>query len=219
MNIAAINANGFALYNLGYLLLYPKYNCSFIENGSLVPIPEPSDDYDKFCTNAYFCEHLDQIHFSRNDDSDVTLNNWILKYDMDCYSKFDISLPGMMFFTGWTISSVFLSSLGDKYGRKCLYTVTLYNSMLSMIVCLLLPGHDKKYFYVVCATYFSSGFSTGGRTSTGYVFMTELLPEDWKNLSGTLWGIFEGSVYIYLTLYYRFFSKNWEPTFVFGALL
>lgn len=36
---------------------------------------------------------------------------------------------------------------------------------------------------------------------------------------GTVWNMNEGMVYIYLTIYYRYISKNWIPTLIFAISL
>ena len=149
----------------------------------------------------------------------MSLENWILKFNMDCYSSLEISLPGMMFFTGFAISAPILSYCSDKYGRKIIYVISLYVVMSAMIVILLLPGDEKKYFYVLVSMFLMCGVASGGRSFAGYCLMTELLPESWKSIAGTTWGCFEGMIYVYLTIYYRFICINWVPTVLFGATL
>jgi hypothetical protein len=59
-NVGAINATGWMLYNLTYLLLYPKYNCEIIQpGGSFLPIKEGTHQYEAYCKPQYFCHHLD----------------------------------------------------------------------------------------------------------------------------------------------------------------
>ena len=149
----------------------------------------------------------------------MTLNNLIEKYDADCWDMVWISLPGMMFFTGWTLGSLLLPALGDKYGRKILYVPTLCITFSSMVTIVLLPGLNIKWFYVLIAVFFINGVSNGGRSTSGYCLMVEIAPLKYQNFMGTVWNMSEGMVYIYLTIYYRYISKNWVWTLVFGASL
>ena len=215
-----MNATGWMLYDLTYLLLYPKYNCEIIQpDGTFSPIKEGSHQYEAYCKPEYFCQHLDQIKYTRDEASDLTLNNFISKYNAECFSKFDISLPGMMFFTGWALCCTCLPRLGDVYGRKFQYMLTLLTNLIATLVILLLPGPQKVYYYIICAMYLLNGMQTAGRCSSGYVYMTELAPERYRSTMGTIWNMCEGLTFIYLTIYFKFISKNWEWTFVFGASL
>ena len=49
--------------------------------------------------------------------------------------------------------------------------------------------------------------------------MCEFSPEKNQNMMGTLWNCSEGSIYIYLIIYYKFISKTWVWTVVFGTAL
>lgn len=35
---------------------------------------------------------------------------------------------------------------------------------------------------------------------------------------GTFWNVVESTTYIFLTLYFRFVSRKWQPTAIYGAL-
>lgn len=47
--------------------------------------------------------------------------------------------------------------------------------------------------------------------------MAEFAPKSHHAAMGTIWNILEGSEYIFLTIYYRYISKKWQPT-MFWAL-
>lgn len=53
----------------------------------------------------------------------------------------------------------------------------------------------------------------------GYNYFVEFAPSSAHDYMGTVWNISEGAIYIYITLYYRFVSKNWKPVFVFALIL
>ena len=114
----AMDSNGWIIYQLPYLLLFPKFNC-FYPNGQ--PIPEDSPDYDTQCKPDYFCDSSNGISYTVDQDSRITLDNWMNKYDLICASPFVISSFSMSFFAGYAIGSVTLSSIPDKVGRKRIY--------------------------------------------------------------------------------------------------
>ena len=88
-----------------------------------------------------------------------------------------------------------------------------------MIVILLLPGENKIYYYIICGMFFSSGITTGARTTASYCYMIELVPREWGPFCCTFWNCTEGMVYIYLTIYYRFIDKDWRWTLVCGIII
>ena len=47
-----MNAQGYLVYNLAYLTLYPRYECWYPDGTEIDP---ESDDYDEMCAPEYFC--------------------------------------------------------------------------------------------------------------------------------------------------------------------
>ena len=61
----AINSVGYMYYGFGYLLLYPKYDCQQLINGSWIHINSDSDN----CKPNYFCKHEESMKWSRIDNN------------------------------------------------------------------------------------------------------------------------------------------------------
>ena len=101
------------MYALSFFLLYPKFECDGIEDGS--------DEYKKKCIPEYFCDSSHNITWHIIDDDKVSIDNWIKKYDMTCDSHYLISSFGMAMFAAWAVGSAFLPPISDKYGRKWFY--------------------------------------------------------------------------------------------------
>jgi len=53
----------------------------------------------------------------------------------------------------------------------------------------------------------------------GYNYFAEFAPKRTHAVMGTIWIVGDGVMFIGITLYYRFVSKNWEPVFVFALIL
>ena len=51
-----INAGGWATYIIGYLLLYPKFECEGIADGT--------EEYKEKCVPNYFCEASNNVNWS-----------------------------------------------------------------------------------------------------------------------------------------------------------
>jgi len=48
------------------------------------------------------------------EDSTITLDNWMKKWEMYCDSSFMIASVSMFFFIGFAIASLFIPALSDK---------------------------------------------------------------------------------------------------------
>ena len=105
------------IYAQQYLLLFPKFECEGILEGT----PE----YKKYCVPHYFCKNDDHaaqgnrvVNWSINHASNITLTNLMTKHDLICASKLMISSFGMSYFAGYAGGSLLLPTLSDKKGRK-----------------------------------------------------------------------------------------------------
>jgi MFS family permease len=49
------------------------------------------------------------------------LDNWIKKFELDCASETIIGSFGMLFFIGFSLGSLIVARLSDKYGRKRIF--------------------------------------------------------------------------------------------------
>jgi len=125
---------------------------------------------------------------------------------------------GMLFFTGFAISSVIVPSYSDKNGRKKVFLASLAGNLFVFITLLILPS-NSKYLYLMLVLFLIDGLASAGRTSVGYCYFVELSPAKYADYLGTGWNISEGFVYIVLTIYFRYISKNWFWTIAFGTFL
>lgn len=58
-------------------------------------------------------------------DDKISLVNWIDKFNLTCSNAFTISFFGMVFFTGFAISSLVVPPFQDKYGRKIVFVSSM----------------------------------------------------------------------------------------------
>ena len=228
-----MNTTGYMQYQAAYLLLYPKFDCFTADSSGVfnVPVEDGSDDYKKRCIPSYFCKHQDEIKWTVDQSDHISLNNWMQSYDLICTDSAIIGLFGTMFFTGFAIFSPILPSLSDKYGRKWFFVGCLTINILVFSTILLLPSginpattkadqdSNQKYMIVLIVLWFISGSQTAGRMAIGYNYFVEFAPVGAHDYMGTIWNISEGAIYIYITIYYRYVSKEWKPVFIFALIL
>ena len=81
------NSAGWIVYNLGFLLLQPKFVCHRIVDNDQIFIPMDSADYDRYCVKEHFCFN-DDVVVKVDYENIYSLNNWIQKFDLTCGSRF-----------------------------------------------------------------------------------------------------------------------------------
>ena len=104
-----MGSTGYLVYGLPYLLMQPEFKCFGLEKGS-------KEWYEKCTVEAYCGAEGGEIDIDY--DSERTLNNWMMRYDLICESSYLINGFGMSFFFGYVIGSFLLPTLSDKTGRR-----------------------------------------------------------------------------------------------------
>jgi hypothetical protein len=59
--------------------------------------------------------------------------------------------------------------------------------------------------------FFLLGMSTPGKSTIGYVLLLELIPPGYQTLVSTIIIAADGSIMIFLSLYFRYITKYWMP--------
>ena len=186
--------NGYFVYHLVFLLLFPKYHC-IDEFGIESP-----------CKRLQTCQS-----FSYTEEP--ILSNWVQQFDLRCKSNFTIGLFGSMFFVGKVVGMITLSHLGDSIGRinllKFSQSVTLvcYFSMTFLI-------KDSKFLVIPI---FIAGLLSCWRTNLAYIYAQEMFTTKTKNLAGTIMLVNDVFTLLYATLFYSNVSTEW--TYLFYIIL
>ena len=102
------------------------------------------------------------------EDSQISLQNWIQHFGLECAPKKQWGLFGALFFAGVTSGSLILPRLSDQYGRR---KVALIGNLLHLFPGILfLFSHSLNFSLFLI---FIMGIGMGGRVFVGYIFMTE----------------------------------------------
>lgn len=141
------------------------------------------------------------------------------KYNLICASHNLISCVGMGFFAGFAAGAAFLPNLSDKYGRKWYYIGSLVLQFVSVLVCCVLPGDYRACVYVIIFMFFLHGVAHSITTVAGFSMMCDVCNENIIGLVGSLFNCMDGSTYIFLTVYFRYISKNWLYPQIVGLVL
>ena len=92
------NQDGFLVYNLSYLLLYPKFECNYLPSGEHINDDDPA--YKDYCNPQYYCANPDKIEIMADMNDSISLKNWMYYQDILCDSSFLVGLFGMLNFIG-----------------------------------------------------------------------------------------------------------------------
>ena len=136
------------------------------------------------------------ISYRVDTSSRFYIDNWIMTLNMYCMPKSYIGIIGAMAFGGVFLSCFLVPQLGDKYGRKIGWVVT---------VCTQLPLYimanctdNIGVIYVGC---WFLGMGLIGRFTFGFVMLTELTPNKRQAVVGTLFCALDAAATLYITLF------------------
>ena len=92
-----------------------------------------------------------------------------------------IGMIGSAQFAGWMAGSLFMPRLGDLYGRKWPFYLSLLVASATYISVVLTTNIKVQIF-----NFFIMGVTQAGRYSMAHVYLQELIPLRWRTFSGTL---------------------------------
>ena len=130
------------------------------------------------------------------------------KFELHCASNFAIGSFGMLYFLGFALGSCIVPRLADRYGRKKYFLRLLTLQTVASGVAIAAPA-NKAGLLATHLSMFFIGFAAIGRLNVGYCYMLELMPTGHKAQVSSVWFCFMGSIYIQLTVYYKFVDKSW----------
>lgn len=121
-------------------------------------------------------------------------------------------MPGSLFFLGFAISSAIVPPLGDKYGRKWTFIL----SMLVQTICYFVVFFSKN-IYLTIVFYFIVGLCSGGVVVVSTIYMNEFMPVKAQTFVTTALNCMDASIMITQSIYYSF-NRDWYPLHVFGLI-
>ena len=179
--------NGHLLYSLPLLVLYPKYKCL---------------DDSITCDHHAYCEDKTKVQIDWDDE--WSLHNWVQRFSLECVEPYRIAMLGTLTFVGSTLMGIFVTRLGDIYGRKI---PTMISSIMAVpiLACILY----SKNLYLTTILFFVMGSCGPGKTFVGFVYAGEMFPEKYRSIIGSIMLFTDSATMIILPLYFKFISKNW----------
>ena len=181
--------NNHFFYALPLLLKEPKYVCP----------PEI-----EHCDSKAYCEDPSNVYVDWTDT--WSLENWVQRLNLPCEDPFKVALLGSMYFAGTTALGLFVTRLGDVYGRKWPSRIS---ALLGIPVQIALLSSTNLNLMIIL--FFLLGAVGPGRCQVGFVYASELLPERYRTILGSAILFADSSSIVVLPIYHRFLSKSWLP--------
>ena len=115
-----------------------------------------------------------------------------------------MAMMGTLFSLGSTLTGIFITRLGDIYGRKL---PTMISSFVSVPILACIIYSENLYFTTFL--FLALGLAGPGKHMVGFVYAGEMFSEDYRSIIGSAILFTDSATMIFLPLYYKLISKNW----------
>jgi MFS family permease len=109
-----------------------------------------------------------------------------------------------MYFAGAIASGVFVTRIGDLYGRKI---PTLLSAIISIPIHLGLMISTNLNFSIVL--FFLFGMTRPGKMQVGFLYVLRARLERFRRKVGSFILFFDGTSFLLFALYFKYISKDW----------
>lgn len=207
---------GYLYYNLSYLELFPKFTNH--DNNPIYPFTCYTSEADKTghgCLKTDACALKKPAFFEANPKAEDFLHNWASKDKLDLYCVDGglIGLIGSMYFAGWVTSLLFLPAISDKKGRKIF---PLLFTGIEFVIFIYLYFTHSLIAVIVCM--YLIGFGLSGKATILYVYMSEIIPVNYRNLFGSILNFTDGSTLVWTSIYFVY-VPFWKPFYIFATIM
>ncbi|CDW91148.1 organic cation [Stylonychia lemnae] len=203
--LANFITNSFICYNYSYLLILPQYKC----------LNQTTNLYEN-CENEYICQKLNQQQRGNlwyvDYQNVLSIDNWIDRLQMHCSEGYLIGLFGSMEFIGTSLAALIFPPLADTYGRKYFSYVSMWLTILVMLILLIF--RNNHIYYVAL---FLNGVCIGLKQFIFYTHIMEFMGLKTRFVSGLFFFV-DGAVFTVSPLILYFITRNTQ-IFVYICLI
>ena len=137
-------------------------------------------------------------------ESDLSLHNWVIDYGMQCAPKYQFGLFGSMFFFAVVLSSILLTPLADRFGRRPILLIGTAMNCITQTVMLFSESRQLTYGLV-----FILGLGMPMNVFVGYIYAMELIPANRTSYVSAVTMGNDGLVIAVASIWFQVVSKNW----------
>jgi hypothetical protein len=196
-------SGGFISHGIAYLEMppeYPGYLCTTTTSiGEVVCAPKlnTEKEFEDVPEPTFFCDNDQVTSYKVDFEHPSNLYNLYTSLNLCCKPKRATALIAMAVFAGSAIGCLFMPRLGDLWGRKPIFCVSL-----AVQAPLMFSITYIKSLQAIYAAAFIFGICIIGRMACGFLLMMELVPTKYQSMVGAGLMVAEGSVQIIWTIYF-----------------
>lgn len=115
-----------------------------------------------------------------------------------------IGYIGSSYLAGWAVSSPLVALYADKKGRKPLFVISLVLQAIFYSVMMF-----SQSLFLTIGMQFCNGLLTGARINVAFVYLNEFVTKKWQSVLAIIFNVFDGSLALIFTIYFRYIDKHW----------
>ena len=163
------------------------------------------DNPDDICDPKHICADDDRIDtWSVDWSSDKSLYNWYESLDLICEPSWKVSMISFSSFIASLVTLPWAPRLADVYGRKPVLIGANLGHLVAYTMIMLSKSLD-----VIIAAVCIYGAISAIITSSGYLYLLELVPKKNETRVASILWILDQTTYLLPVLYFWFISKHW----------
>ena len=133
---------------------------------------------------------------------------------MQCAPKYQFGLFGSMFFFAVVLSSILLTPLADRFGRRPILLIGTAMNCITQTVMLFSESRQLTYGLV-----FILGLGMPMNVFVGYIYAMELIPANRTSYVSAVTMGNDGLVIAVASIWFQVVSKNWKTIFATATVL
>ncbi|EFP07966.1 hypothetical protein CRE_15060 [Caenorhabditis remanei] len=152
---------------------------------------------------------LDSFSYAYELDKKSTITS---DFDLVCEHQGMAEHATSIFLVGGMVVSPFISQLSDLLGRRPLFLIPLYISVIANLICVIAPN-----YWIFLLFRFISGVTTTSFSMTGFVLCMESVSVEFRSFIPVLTTISWVGGYMLAGVFYMFF-KNWRMLYLMATV-
>ena len=185
-----------------------SYGLPFLENKSEISITCTYQDSSSHeCTADQACHDPQVVSYKYSEDPSKGLVNWVVDFNLACYSDGDFSNLSTTYFAGYCLACAIFLPLSDCVGRRPVIIVGLIIHLISNVLIFTVGSWPFLFVYNAAI-----GLRSPMAGQTAFLLLIEFTGIKWRSLFTALFNSIDGSLYLWISLGYKYIG-DWRTWF------
>lgn len=164
------------------------------------------------CTPEVACDGSQTRSYSYIHDSHRTLVNWLVDFEIACWSKESLSWFGTIFFGGFLLGSLVFLSLADKIGRRPLVLCGLVVHLILNITLNYVRSKGYLFAYLVLF-----GLRVPMANQVAALLLIEFISPEKRGYFSIMTASLDGLFNTFIALGYKYW-QDWKRWYLFNDI-